>query len=378
MKKLLICCSVGNPHIIKILRSIREGNISVKIYFLSPSFVKKENIDGIKDLVDYLYYLKEPKVNVGFIKKIIQFWKLFMLRFSLDEQYDCIIIHAITLKYLAIFNILRKKAKKLVLVPWGSEVLRADNKSLFFLRKWYNKCDYIGTLKYSRFESNIKEILKLSDCCKIVNLQPGSIIIDLLIKVQLSKEEAKKRWGFQGKTVITCGYNGYITQNHLAIIDQLYDAKSSLGSNIQLVFPVTYGLSDDYKSKILSKINATGFKATLITEILSVEKLYELQCATDFFIHLQKTDASCSSVKEYILAGATVINGAWLSYPEIERHGIPYFSIEKISDLSSKIKSIFDNHEKILLSKEMYNDIAAFSYTNSVIDQTKTIINWLS
>jgi hypothetical protein len=109
---------------------------------------------------------------------------------------------------------------------------------------------------------------------------------------------------------------------------------------------------------------------------MSLDRLYGLQCASDVFIHVQKTDASSSSVKEFILAGALVFNGAWLSYPEIEIHGVPYIPVDNINDLSVKIKYCYDNHIESVATTEMLDDIKRFSHSNFVTNWQKAVVEW--
>lgn len=375
-KRILVSSPVGNPHVFKQLDFIKKSFPDVEVDFLSLSYVNDKDVFRLKELVSKCYLLINKDFCDSFIRKILQFYGIICLRKQIMGNYDCIWINAITIKYLLIFSVLRNKTQTLVLSPWGSEVLRAGNLSLRILRLFYSKADKITTVRHSRFEKVIIKSLAIDER-KLVDLPNGTKLIDMHIKGTLSKEEAKQKILLGDRFIVTIGYNGYKTQNHIAIIDELYKISNRLPRNTHLVLPLTYGLNDNYMNEIKEKLNKTNFKYTIYTDFMSIEQLYELQRATDVFIHLQKTDASSASVKEFIMGEAVVFNGIWLSYPEIEMHGVPYIEVNDFSDLNNKILEYLSGSLHPHVTKETIKDIKRFSHKESLVNSYNAVSEWI-
>lgn len=374
-KRVLVCSSAGNPHIRRLLRVICESQTGVQIDYMSLSYVKDKDLEDIRPYVSNCYILNNYSSKNSLDKLYHQSLSIIKLKKRIENIYDCTIICAITIKYLLLFNTIRKHSKKLIFYPWGSEIIKASKPSLFVLRFFYSKASGVVTIKNSRFENTIRTLLHVNQN-KFIDIPYGSELIDMHAISNLSKEDAKKELGLNSDYIITCGYNGYATQNHMLIINSLFSEKELLPTNCHLVFPMTYGLTEEYKFELENTLQRTGFKYTIYTDFMPVERLYALQRATDVFIHIQKTDASSSSVKEFIVAGAKVFNGSWLSYPEIELHGTPYISVKSPELLSESIRNYYCGNIHLDITQEMMDDVKHFTHSNFVMNWQQAIKDW--
>lgn len=373
--RVLVCSSAGNPHIRRLLRVICESQTGVQIDYMSLSYVKDKDLEDIRPYVSNCYILNNYSPKNSLDKLYHQSLSIIKLKKRIENIYDCTIICAITTKYLLLFNTLRKHSKKLIFYPWGSEIIKASRPGLIVLRYFYSRANGVVTIKNSRFENIIRTLLHVNQDL-FIDIPYGSELIDMHANSNMTKDDAKKELNLNSDYIITCGYNGYVTQNHILIINSLLSEKSVLPSNCHLVFPMTYGLTNEYRLEIEEVLQRTGFKYTIFTDFMPIERLFALQRATDVFIHIQKTDASSSSVKEFIAASATVFNGSWLSYPEIELHGTPYISVKSPEFLNESIRSYYCGDVHLHITQEMLDDVKRFTHTNFVRNWQQAIKDW--
>ena len=117
--------------------------------------------------------------------------------------------------------------------------------------------------------------------------------------------------------------------------------RESLPSECVLLLPLTYGggpAKDSYMEKLERYIQQEGFKYEFFTNYLSQDGMFKLMRASNMFIHAQISDADSGSVKEFLLSGSIVLNGAWLSYDDLDRfEPRPYYAIKDMSSLPETI-----------------------------------------
>ena len=63
-------------------------------------------------------------------------------------------------------------------------------------------------------------------------------------------------------------------------------------------------------------------QTVVLTQFLGPEDSAMLRLSADVFILAIRTDAFSASMQEYLYAGACVLKGAWLGYPQLEDMGI--------------------------------------------------------
>ena len=83
-------------------------------------------------------------------------------------------------------------------------------------------------------------------------------------------------------------------------------------------------------------------RGLFVTDYLTLDRLLLLRKCADMFIHIQPTDASASSVKEYILCGAKVLHGDWIVYDDLgSGKDRPYFPVPDLAALPDVIVKAF-------------------------------------
>lgn len=253
--------------------------------------------------------------------------------------YDICQIHYLNFMYADVISDLRTIAKKIVLTPWGSDVLRARPFMLKRLRKLVRLSDAVTAQRGSRFEQDVKRILDVPQN-KLYDLAFGVKAIDeILAHPAITVETAKEALGITGSYVIVVGYNASFGHNHLKVIDQIATIKNRLPSNYLLVLPLTYGGSPEYKAKIKNSLEAYQLNYLILDKYMSNLDVVNLRMATDLFIHAQTSDANAGTIAEYLLCQKKIINPVWITYPHYETNGSPFYSFSNFEELPEVIIS---------------------------------------
>ena len=291
----------------------------------------------------------------------------FFADFSIDKKYDIVNVHFPN-KYMSyVYKYLRRMSKNVVVAPWGSDILRQDNDYLNHLAGLYKNVDYISTDKKSPLGKKIIDVFNI-DPNKIVCSSFGTDIVDFALKDgnSLSQEDAKQRFGLNGRYVITCGYNGIKNHRHKEIIEAIEAVKDRLPDNLTLLFPMTYLKNDIYMEECKQKCKEYDIDAVFLTEYMSVEDVYKLRKATDMFVHVQTTDANSGTVKEYILCDKKIVHGSWIKYEELEVfQPLFYFPVEKLEDLGDVIVKAYCS-DKIKISQGVLDNVISCGWDNRI------------
>ncbi len=270
-------------------------------------------------------------------------------KFCKNRKYDIINIHFANRYMSFVYKYLRAMSDRIVIIPWGSDVLRRPKDHLKQLSILYNKADYIASSPDMPLGKKILQEFKV-DSSKMVGSFWGANAVNYAIFQgnSISQEEAKRRFGLVDRYVITCGYNRQAAQQHKAIIKAIAQVREQLPNNLTLLFPMTYGKNNRYCEEIKEDCKRRNLHSVFITEYLKVEDLYKLRKATDIFVHVQTTDASSGSVQEYILCNKKIVHGSWIKYEALESFSpLYYFPVDKLEKLGEVIVKAYksDNLE---------------------------------
>ena len=253
--------------------------------------------------------------------------------------YDVCQIHFLNFMYADVISDLRTIAKKIVLTPWGSDVLKARPFMLKGLRKLVRLSDVVTVSKGSRFEQDVKRILDVPQS-KLYDLAFGVKSIDeILAPSDITTETAKEALGITGSYVIVVGYNANLGHNHLKVIEQIATVKDRLPSNYLLVLPLTYGGNPEYKAKIKKCLETYRLNHLILDKYMSNLDVVNLRMATDLFIHAQNSDANAGTIAEYLLCQKKIINPVWITYPHYETYGSPFYLFSDFEELPEVIIS---------------------------------------
>lgn len=265
-----------------------------------------------------------------------------------QRHFDIVNIHFCPYYMSYYLCYLRKMGDKIVITPWGSDVLRLDSKvKLKMLGRVYRKADMItvgpkgpiGLIACHDFgveENKLKALGWGSETIDYINAHLEGI----------SKTDAKKELGLDDGYIITCGYNAFQEQRHETILDAIGKIKDDLPQNMILLFPVTYGVSnmikkDAYVQSIKTKAASLNLNAVFYEDYLSVRDTFVLRRASDMFIHVQTTDAGNSTIMEYCICGNKIIHGSWMHYKWLDYQPKFYFPVDDLNELPSIIEEAY-------------------------------------
>ena len=340
-------------HIAAIINHLKERNPLVDVTLLTdkPDEMKKKLRD---ESITIVHYEVQP-IRYIFNRLGLKPWvtrhrlRKFMTDFSKNRRYDIVNVQCPNRDVSFVYKQLRALSDNIVVTPWGSEVLRQDNKKILKqLGRFYRQADYIATAKRTPLGKRIIDEFKVEPN-KIIDNFFGTDIIDFAIKNgdSILQEDAKQRFGLAGRYVITCGYNQRRAQRHKEIIDAISQVRGQLPENLTLLFPMSYGKSKNETNldECKKTCKERGIDALFITEFLTVEDTYKMRKATDMFIHVQPTDASSASVQEYILCDKKIIHGSWIKYEELEKYKpLFYFPVDRMEDLGEVIVKAYHSN----------------------------------
>lgn len=366
---LLVIGNIHDRHIGRFIQNLKMENGQAQIDVLSP-YDKSYCPDNLKEYIATCFFCKTHNnilyhiPIIGVIFKIVSL--ISTVKSIKNKQYDIINIHFPLFHYRFIMKYLKSMSKTILVTPWGSDVYRINKIKRKLCRKVYLDATHIcGT--GNRFSNDVSRLFSIPKR-KFVNLDIGSETLDYIYKYRdiISPQEAKYRLGIDNRYVITCGYNASKAQNHTEMINAIHEVVRDLPKNTTLLFPMTYGGSKEYINTLKDRLDKLSIPYIMYTEYLSIEQLFLLRQATDIFIHVQTSDANSATVQEYLLCKKKVINGAWLSYDELEINGEPYYVTENTNKLGRDIINAYKANN-IEISEDTLTYIMSYSWKNWIV-----------
>ena len=318
------------------------------------SVVERNEDKAIPSAIDNIYFKKchFPRFvyKVPGIQNIVSAID-FKISFSrqINEHYSFVNVHYISIENAFCYRVYRRVSDKLLLTPYGSDIMRAPGYVLKMLRGLFNSADYVCD-SVSQLSLVVKNIYNIPDT-KLVNLTFGSSVIDELDRSSMTKSEAKCILGINGLIAITVGYNASRNQNHIHVIEQIGRIPDSIKSSVVILLPLTYPSNKDYISLLKSKLKDQNLEYIVFDRFLSMQEMIIIRLASDIFINAQITDASSASVKEYLLADNVLLNASWLDYPLLRNNGVPFVVFNAYEELCDLICQILESKDEYKLQK---------------------------
>ena len=342
MRKILI---LGENNSIWTKRCIEHSDIigNNEIFFLGFDNEKYDSWlmeQGIKlTVVNRNRYFKNiPKVRG--VLKIRDYFRAVKGLLKQVDKFDVVHMSFVTREKMYLVKYLRKKSKKIVITFWGSDLLRVNNKTMLKYKDAFTLADII-MLSTSEMKEHFTKVFGHCFDEKILDLKFG---LDSLENIDYENTIVARHFFSvpDGKTVITVGYNGKPTQNHIRVTEALSKLKKEQKNKLFLLVPVTYGLSQGYKQQLVDSFDKLGIPYQLIEDFLEDEQLCKLRECTDAFIHAQVTDAFSASIQEYLYARKIVFNPVWIPYSDMKNKGIFYYEYNDYDELSTLISNWLD------------------------------------
>ena len=310
-------------------------------------------------------YFSIPRTRIGKIIKIIPRIRALYLQKIVEnglesilakQPIDNIIIYQIPPYTYRLIRIAHKYSAKVILFPWGGDILRVSRVVKNKINKAMALSDYVVAINNSNCAIEAVDTYHVIPQ-KIRNPRPvlnGVQAIDHVDKNK-SRHEMSIELGIpDSNTNIVCGYSGEETQRHMAMIDAIAQNISILPSDTQLLFPVTYCASPQYIESLKKTCTTKGLQAIFFTDYLSNEQMAYLHLITDLFIQIQPWDNGSAFMIEALYCKNQIVTGRWLKYKQFEQFGQPYHLIDKTEDLPDMIKRIFSGEaEKIVVPQKL-------------------------
>lgn len=364
-KLLIIAWYAYIGHVSEFIRNLKKINPNVEISLLT-SKARLEDIpediqEQVSEIVRFQYYSGKCKIKL--IRDLVDrfFFMRTFIRLS-KCRYDVVNIHFARPRLYFALPWIKKLSSHIVISPWGSDVLRVvGKKNINRLQSVYSMAEFVSIGQDTAVGKKLINEFGV-DARRLVGLRWGGEFFDYIREnsIAVTTEDAKSRFGLNGRYVITCGYNTQKEQRHEAIIEAIYSIKDHLPSNLTLLFPFTYGRNewtDRYTDSIKEKAKDLGFDVVSVEENLNMSDLLKLRMATDIFVHVQTTDSGSRCVMEYVACNKKIVHGSWIKYPYLEDYRPScYFPVDRLENLGETIIKAY-NSDVTSLPKEVVDII---------------------
>lgn len=356
---LIVLCRGNIRHIDEFTKQLKKVNPSAELSLLTGCDPDKIP-QSIKDNMHEIMILQSPtrsRIKIRPLSTIINLYNYLedFRSLSKKRRYDIVNLHHVKERHLIYaLGYLRRMAKKIVITPWGAgDVLSVDEsnrKRINQLGRLYRSADCITVSPTSYSGQNCRRVFR-TNLDKMRPLKWGMEMVDFIAENERLSEitihDAKERFGLIDRFVIVCGYSTAPTHRHKEIIAAVNSVKSSLPSNLTLLFPFTYGRgNDEYVRQVKNQCAECGLDAKYITEFMPLDDLYRLRKATDIFVTLLPEDAGARTVYEYALMGRKVVCGSWLKGGIYDCRPPFYFPVDRIEDLGKVLIEAYHSENK--------------------------------
>jgi len=308
--------------------------------------------------------LRIPKIRV--LLRIYLEYKSFA-EIIKNGAFDAFNIHELPYYTQLFIRYAHKCGVKSILTPIGSDALRIEGKSSQMLKKAFDETDYVTITENSGFAKKVFDKFDI-DRTKVRNLSYGSDAISEICRIEklYSRKMLSEILNIPySDYYICCGYNAHRAQNHSIILDAIAANEKNLPQGYKLLIPLGYGDKEVIRKELEDQNRMLHLDIVYVMDFLSATKVAALRVITDLFIHIQDTDAHSFTIREFLLADTQIINGRWLSYPELEQYGVPYHVCESKETLKDVIGHVLTGQmSTIKCSPELKTSLRESSWDN--------------
>lgn len=273
-------------------------------------------------------------------------------------QFDLIHIHSLSVHSGNIALAAMSKNTAVIITVWGSELLRASEKGLKKLRKYYDAATLVNLLNKTMMDTFLKKYPNFpKEKCKNIDFGNENITAIDNIYSQYSKNELRKEFDINpNDTVIAIGYNRNPAHRHVAVMDELLKLPQKTQKSISIILMLTYGPKDQqYLDELDKRIEKFQGECIKIENYLFGEELAKIVCLLDVFVHAQTTDACSATVMECLYANKILLNGKWLHYDYFDELNINCVEFE-MENLYDKLFDVLSNIDEYK-NKFYYHDV---------------------
>ncbi len=345
MRRVLVIGNINTiftfEYVTEILGNIQDITIDIATFCDDEKEIVPERLEYCKQNSIAIYCLGKYVSRKHICTAIGKYRKKYKA-LSIAKNYD--IVQFLFVNSVESFLVCKiaPKTTRIISTFYGSDLLRAKDFDKLLLRRVLERSNCI-TLGSENMIQAFEETFKGNYLDKCVKADLGSNNAPILAAQidHLDKIECKRRFGIPEKKLsVFCGYNGRREHRHIQIIDELMKMDQSIKEKVCLVFHCGYELADTYKSELIQKAEESGIEYVMISDYLKGIELAKVRKAADIMLNLQISDALSNSMMENIYAGAVVIKGKWLDYPDLDKAGVFTVSIDDMDELPSYVTRI--------------------------------------
>lgn len=287
-----------------------------------------------------------PRVRASYAEnKAVSAYK----RLLTSSHFDVVLVYQIPQYADKLVTIAHANRAKILVEPFGSDILRASQSVRSRLMKAFSEVDGV----VGRVKSNVliasQEIYNVPDEKLKEQREMASGVIMLKgLKGKYTRSEMHDAIGIPYSNYnIVCGYSGRESHRHRIIIDALIKVKDILPEGCQVIFPMTYGAGQhheiiiNYAAQLKRVCDEAGLNTFFMTDFKTCEQMSCLHLITDLFIEIQPTDNGNAFMIEALYAQNQIVTGRWLNYQRFEQFGEPYYLIDSPEELADKLRDIF-------------------------------------
>ena len=209
---------------------------------------------------------------------------------------------------------------------WGSDLMRSSSSALRLMKPYLQKADVISVHN----QLNVDMIRQtygdaIAEKTRLLYFgQTGYQDIDDA-RAKYTPAQCRARFGIApDRFTVAVGYNASSAQQQLEVVETLSSLPTEKLEKMTLILQQTYGENDAaYVSQTRELAARLPCQTVSLTRFMGPEESAMLRLSADAFVLAIKTDAFSASMQEYLYAGACVIKGSWLQYPQLQDMGLP-------------------------------------------------------
>ncbi|MBP3645423.1 MAG: glycosyltransferase family 4 protein [Clostridia bacterium] len=228
---------------------------------------------------------------------------------------------------------------------WGSDLMRASARALQQMKPYVDQCHVISVHN----EKNVDMIRRVygEKAAQKTHLiyfgQTGYQDIDDLRKAR-PRQQCREAFGIAPESLaVSIGYSASSAQQQLEALEAISQMPQERLSRMTLILQQTYGENDpDYIRRTRELASHLPCETVVLTKFMGPEESAMLRLSTDVFVQSIKTDAFSASMQEYLYAGACVLQGTWLDYPQLKDMNIELNTFSAFDELPALIEKALD------------------------------------
>jgi len=224
---------------------------------------------------------------------------------------------------------------------WGSDLLRSTSAQLQQMKKPLSACDTITVITPEHLE-RIRTLYGAECAAKTAVCDFGVDLYDDIATLRMTADRAacKAHFGFRPDRPLIClGYNASPPHRHLELLQALGTLPADVLRGWSVALQMTYGNADErYFAAVREAASRLPCQSLILTEFMDGKESAYLRLAADAFVLAMPTDAFSSSLQEYLYAGAHVLCGDWLQYPQLDALGITLVRFQTVAQVPALLR----------------------------------------